>query len=54
MTENEIASMFREGIQSVDLSKIRCSAEDKKKSGIDNENKLNRLSEQILDSIVRF
>ena len=40
MTENEIASMFRGGIQSVDLSKIRCSAEDKKKSGIDKENKL--------------
>ena len=32
--------MFRGGIQSVDLSKIRCSAEDKKKSGIDKENKL--------------
>ena len=54
LTENERASMFREVIQSVDLWKIRCNAEDKKKSGVDNENKLNRLSEQILDSIVRF
>ena len=32
--------MFREGIQSVDLSKIRCNAEDKKKSGVDKENKV--------------
>ena len=30
--ENDIASMFREGIQSVDLSKIRFNAEDKEKS----------------------
>ena len=30
--ENDIASMFREGIQSVDLSNIRFNAEDKEKS----------------------
>ena len=47
LTENERASMFREVIQSVDLWKIRCNAEDKKKSVVDNENKLNRLSEQV-------
>ena len=41
LAENERVSMFREGIQSVDLSKIRRSAEDKKKSGVDKENKLN-------------
>ena len=30
LTENERASMFREGIlQPVDLSRIRCDAEDK-------------------------
>ena len=33
--------MFREGIQSVDLSKIRCNTGDKKKSGFDRESKLN-------------
>ena len=54
LTEDERANMFREVIQSLDLWKIRCNAEDKKKSGVDNENKLNRLSEQILNSIVRF
>ena len=32
MTENERASMFREAVQSIDFSKIRCKAEDKKKS----------------------
>ena len=47
LTENERASMFREVIQSFGLWKIRCNAEDKKKSGVHNENKLNRLSEQI-------
>ena len=47
LTENERASMFREVIQSFDLWKIRCNAEDKKKSGVHNENKLNRLSEQM-------
>ena len=31
LTENERTSMFREGIQSDDLSKIRCNAEDRKK-----------------------
>ena len=43
MTENERTSMFRKVIQSVDLCKIRCNAEDKKKSGVDNENKLNHV-----------
>ena len=32
--------MLRKDIQSVDHSKIRCSAGDKKKSGVDKENKL--------------
>ena len=41
MTKNERASMFREGIQSVDLSKIRCNTGDKNKSGFDRESKLN-------------
>ena len=41
LTENERVSMFSEGIQSVDLSKISCSAGDKKKSGVAKENKLN-------------
>ena len=31
VTENERTSMFREGIQSDDLSKISCSSEDRKK-----------------------
>ena len=39
VTENERTSMFREGIQSDDLSKIRCNAEDQKKSGDVKENK---------------
>ena len=39
LTENERTSMFREGIQSDDLSKIRCNAEDEKKSGADKKNK---------------
>ena len=38
LTENERTSMFREGIQSDDLSKIRCYAEDMKKSGDVKEN----------------
>ena len=41
LTENERVSMFREGIQPVDLSNIRYNAEDKKKSGVENENKFN-------------
>ena len=41
MTKDEKANMLREVIQSVHLSKIRCNAEDKKKSGVDRENKLN-------------
>ena len=40
LTENERTSMFREGIQSDDLSKIRCNAEDRKKYGVVKENKL--------------
>ena len=43
LTENERANMFREGIQSEDLSKIRCSAGDKKTLGVDKENKLNEV-----------
>ena len=39
VTENERTSMFRESIQSDDLSKIRCYAEDMKKSGDVKENK---------------
>ena len=31
LTENERTRMYREGIQSDDLSKISCSAEDRKK-----------------------
>ena len=41
LTENEKTSMFREGIQYVDLSKIRCNAGNKKTSCINKENKLN-------------
>ena len=40
LTENERTSMFREDIQSAYLSKIGCSAEEKKKSGVDKENRL--------------
>ena len=39
-TESERESMFREGIQSEDLSKIRCKAGDEKTSGVDKENKV--------------
>ena len=45
LAENEKASMIREGIQPVDLSKIRCNAEDKNKRGVDKENKLNDVYE---------
>ena len=38
---NERANMLSEGIQSLDLCKIRSDAGDKKKSGADEENKLN-------------
>ena len=38
--ENDRASKFREGIQSVDLWKIRFNAEDKEKSWVNMENKL--------------
>ena len=39
LTENERTSMFREDIQSDDLSKIRCYGEDMKKSGVVKKNK---------------
>ena len=38
---NERANMLLEGIQSLDLCKIRSGAGDKKTSGVDEENKLN-------------
>ena len=38
---NERTNMLSEGIQSLDLSKIRSGAGDKKTSGVDEENKLN-------------
>ena len=38
---NERANMLSEGIQSLDLCKIRSGAGDKKTSGVDEENKLN-------------
>ena len=38
---NERADMLLEGIQSLDLCKIRSGAGDKKTSGVDEENKLN-------------
>ena len=41
LTEKEKASRIAEGIQSEDLSKIRCNAGDKKTSGVAKENKLN-------------
>ena len=43
LTESERASMLSEGIQSEDLSKIRCNAGDKKTSGVDKEKKLNEV-----------
>ncbi|PFX32995.1 hypothetical protein AWC38_SpisGene2097 [Stylophora pistillata] len=47
LTKNERANMFREGIQSEDLSKIKCNAGDKKTSGVDKENKLNEVYRNI-------
>ena len=41
LTENERVRMFREGIQPVDLSNFRYNADDKKKSGVEKENKFN-------------
>ena len=41
LTEKERASRIAEGIQSEDLSKIRCNAGDKKTSGVVKENNLN-------------
>ena len=40
LSANERANMLSEGIQSVDLCKIRSGAGDKKTSGVDEENKL--------------
>ena len=40
LSEDERANMLSEGIQSVDLCKIRSGAGDKKTSGVDEENKL--------------
>ena len=37
LTEKERENMTKEGIQSVDLAKIRCNAGDKKTSGVDEE-----------------
>ena len=41
LSVDERANMLAEGIQSVDLCKIRSGAGDKKTSGVDEENKLN-------------
>ena len=41
LSTDERANMLSEGIQSVDLCKIRSGAGDKKTSGVDEENKLN-------------
>ena len=43
LNEKERASRIAEGIQSEDLSKIRCNAGDKKTSGGDKEKKLNQV-----------
>ena len=40
LSEDERANMLSEGIQSVDLCRIRSGAGDKKTSGVDEENKL--------------
>ena len=63
LSEDERNNMLLEGIQSMDLCKIRSNAGDKKTSGVDAENKLtevyknkNRihLDHQILDRPRRF
>ena len=41
LSRDERENMLREGIQSVDLCRIRSDAGDKKTSGVDEENKLN-------------
>ena len=41
LSRDERENMLREGIQSVDLNKIRSGAGDKKTSGVDEENELN-------------
>ena len=41
LSRDERENMLREGIQSVDLNKIRSDAGDKKSSGVDEENALN-------------
>ena len=43
LTESERANMLNEGIQSEELSKIRCNAGDKKTSGVDMEKNLNEM-----------
>ena len=43
LTEKERANMTEEGIQSVDLAKIRCNAGDKKTSGVNAEKELNKV-----------
>ena len=43
LTEKERENMKKEGIQLVDLAKIRCNAGDKKTSGVDVEKKLNQV-----------
>lgn len=45
LTEKERASQISEGIQSEDLSKIRCGSGDKKTSGVAKEIKLNSVYE---------
>ena len=43
LTENVRASMLRQGIQSADLSWIRCNAEDKNSTGVYKVKKLNKV-----------
>ena len=43
LTEKERLNMAEEGIQSVDLSKIRCNAGDKKTSGVNAEKELDKV-----------
>lgn len=45
LTEIERSNRLSEGLQSEDLSKIRCNAGDKKTSGVDKEKKLNAVYE---------
>jgi len=43
LSQEQRDEMYREGIQSVDLSKIRSNAGDKKTTGVDPENKLTEI-----------